>query len=61
VLHGALTLDEAARDIKHHTHRFIRHQYAWFRPGDPRIAWFDLTTQDTPAIVSKLDSAFVTR
>jgi tRNA dimethylallyltransferase len=61
VLHGELTLDEAARDIKHHTHRFIRHQYAWFRPGDPRIAWFDLTTQDTPAIVSKLDSAFVTR
>ena len=37
VLRGELTLDDAAQDIKHHTHRFIRHQYAWFRPGDPRI------------------------
>jgi tRNA dimethylallyltransferase len=61
VLRGALTLDAAAQDIKHHTHRFIRHQYAWFRPADPRIAWFDLLEYDTPAIVSKLDSAFVTR
>ncbi len=61
VLRGELTLDEAAQDIKYHTHRFIRHQYAWFRPGDPRLAWFNLLTQDAPAIVSKLDSAFVTR
>lgn len=61
VLRGELALDEAAQDIKYHTHRFIRHQYAWFRPGDPRLAWFDLRTQDTSAIVSKLDSAFVTR
>jgi tRNA dimethylallyltransferase len=61
VLRGTLTLDDAAQDIKHHTHRFIRHQYAWFRPADPRIMWFDLLAHDTPAIVSKLDSAFVTR
>jgi tRNA dimethylallyltransferase len=61
VLRGELTLDEAARDIKYHTHRFIRHQYAWFRPADPRLMWFDLLAHDAPAIVSKLDSAFVTR
>ena len=53
--------DEAAQEIKYHTHRFIRHQYAWFRPADPRLMWFDLLAHDTPAIVSKLDSAFVTR
>ena len=41
VLRGEMTLADAAREIKYHTHRFIRHQYAWFRPGDPRIAWFD--------------------
>jgi tRNA dimethylallyltransferase len=41
VLRGELALDDAAREIKHHTHRFIRHQYAWFRPGDPDITWFD--------------------
>ena len=61
VLRGQLTLDDAAQDIKYHTHRFIRHQYAWFRPADPRILWFDLLTHDVPTIVSKLDSAFVTR
>jgi tRNA dimethylallyltransferase len=61
VLRGTLTLDDAAQDIKHHTHRFIRHQYAWFRPGDPRITWFDLLEHNPPTIVSKLDSAFVTR
>ncbi len=41
VLRGEMALADAAREIKHHTHRFIRHQYAWFRLGDPRITWFD--------------------
>lgn len=41
VLRGEMTIADAARAIKHHTHRLIRHQYAWFRLGDPRIAWFD--------------------
>lgn len=42
VLRGELTLAEAVQQIKHATHRFVRHQYAWFRPGDARIRWFDL-------------------
>ncbi|CAG0928099.1 tRNA dimethylallyltransferase [Thermoflexales bacterium] len=41
VLRGELTLTEAIREIKHHTHRFIRHQYAWFRLRDPRLEWFE--------------------
>ena len=41
VLRGEMTLEDAVPEIKHHTHRFIRHQYAWFRPADPRIEWFD--------------------
>jgi tRNA dimethylallyltransferase len=40
VLRGETTIDDAARAIKHHTHRFVRHQYAWFRRSDARIAWF---------------------
>ncbi len=52
VLRGEMTLDDAAREIKHHTHRFIRHQYAWFRPGDPHIEWFDLA-QAEPSDVMK--------
>lgn len=40
-LDGDLSLDSAVAQIKHRTHRFARHQYAWFRPGDERIHWFD--------------------
>ncbi len=50
VLRGEMTLADAAREIKYHTHRFIRHQYAWFHPGDRRIAWF-AASQVTPADV----------
>ncbi len=51
VLRGEMSLAEAAREIKHHTHRFIRHQYAWFRPGDPRIEWFEAARDAMQAIM----------
>ena len=41
-LQGEMTLDEAIYKIKTGTHRFIRHQYAWFRLKDERIKWFDV-------------------
>jgi tRNA dimethylallyltransferase len=41
-LQGEMTLDEAVYKIKTGTHRFIRHQYAWFRLKDERIKWFDV-------------------
>jgi tRNA dimethylallyltransferase len=41
-LNGEMTLDEAIYKIKVGTHRFIRHQYAWFRLKDERIRWFDV-------------------
>jgi tRNA dimethylallyltransferase len=41
-LGGSLTLDEAIQQIKFETHRFARHQYAWFRANDERINWFDV-------------------
>ena len=41
-LQGGMTLDEAVYKIKTGTHRFIRHQYAWFRLKDERIKWFDV-------------------
>jgi tRNA dimethylallyltransferase len=40
-LQGEMTLPEAIDKIKYETHRLARHQYAWFRPGDSRIHWFD--------------------
>lgn len=40
---GRATLEEVVAGIKHATHRFIRHQYNWFRIDDPAIRWFDVT------------------
>lgn len=65
VLRGEITLAEAAQQIKHQTHRFVRHQYAWFRPGDPRIAWFNLLQAASSDIVGLLtrilDEPFITQ
>jgi len=41
-LRGELTLPAAIQQIKFETHRFVRHQYAWFRLKDDRIKWFDI-------------------
>ncbi len=41
-LRGELTLEAAVQQIKFETHRFVRHQYSWFRLKDDRIAWFDI-------------------
>ena len=38
-LAGEAALEDAIRNIKTSTHRFARHQYAWFRLSDPRIHW----------------------
>jgi tRNA dimethylallyltransferase len=41
-LRGEIGLAEAVQRIKYETHRFARHQYAWFRPKDDRIHWFNI-------------------
>lgn len=41
-LRGEVDLPTAIHRIKMGIHRFARHQYAWFRPTDPRIHWFDV-------------------
>jgi len=41
-LKGELTMDTAIQQIKTETHRFVRHQYSWFRLNDDRIRWFDI-------------------
>ena len=51
-LRGELTLAAAIQQIKFETHRFVRHQYSWFRLKDDRIQWFD--------IQSKVDSEITT-
>jgi len=45
-LKGEITLATAVAQTKFETHRFVRHQYNWFRLDDSRIKWFD--TENRP-------------
>jgi tRNA dimethylallyltransferase len=49
-LQGKTALEEAVRVLKRDTRRFVHHQYTWFRLNDPRIEWFDISTDMTEAI-----------
>ncbi|MCL0097171.1 tRNA (adenosine(37)-N6)-dimethylallyltransferase MiaA [Dehalococcoidia bacterium] len=40
-LSGETDLATAVQRVKYETHRFARHQYAWFRLRDERIHWFE--------------------
>jgi len=53
-LKGELMLEAAIQKIKTETHRFIRHQYAWFRRDDEKIHWFDILQQDYTEIEKKV-------
>ena len=53
-LRDEISLDDAKRRIKSETHRFIRHQYAWFRLADERIHWFDIGRQEVSEIEKTL-------
>jgi len=55
---GKLPLPDAVRRIKLNTHRFARHQYAWFRSKDPRIRWLD-TTPGVEMQARKIVAAFL--
>ena len=44
-LKGETSLEETTQHIKYETHRFARHQYAWFRPKDEHIHWFDIRNE----------------
>ncbi|MCD6359185.1 MAG: tRNA (adenosine(37)-N6)-dimethylallyltransferase MiaA [Dehalococcoidia bacterium] len=55
-LNGEVALDTAIQQIKFETHRFVRHQYSWFRINDERIHWFDIMGQNEEAIIKLIDS-----
>jgi tRNA dimethylallyltransferase len=58
-LKGELTLDTAIQQIKTETHRFVRHQYSWFRLKDDRIRWLDIQGEIEPEITAAV-TAFTT-
>jgi len=45
-LGGELALGQAVERIKPETHRLARMQGNWFRPGDQRIHWLDISAGD---------------
>ncbi len=51
-LNAELGLPEACEQIKFATHRFARHQYAWFRLKDERIRWVDKKRTSVDRIIS---------
>ena len=51
-LAGEYDLDEAVRLTAVATNRLIRHQNNWFKQGDTRINWFDMTND--PEVRTKL-------
>ena len=55
VLAGVLSMDEVVQRIKYRTHRLARAQYAWFRPADDRIRWFDAASETTQALSAVRD------
>ena len=51
-LQGAMTLPEAAVQMKRSTRQFVRRQANWFKENDPHIHWFEMD-EDT---VDKVES-----
>lgn len=45
-LRGEATLEEAVAATKRETRRFVRSQGNWFKPGDSRIVWFDVSHRE---------------
>jgi len=57
-IQGEMDLTTAIEHIKKETHRFARHQYAWFRPGDARIHWLN-EYDDVPKEAANLVASFL--
>lgn len=53
-LKGGVPLENAIAEIKFETHRFVRHQYAWFRLSDSRVHWFDASGQTDDEVTGKV-------
>lgn len=58
-LNGTVNLGTAVQQIKFETHRFVRHQYTWFRLNDERIRWFDITDAGIDSDVARMVAGLV--
>ena len=58
-LKGELNLTTAIKQIKFETHRFVRHQYTWFRLDDERIRWFNIGDNGVDSGIIGLVTQFI--
>jgi len=58
-IQGKLTLEDAVRQMKFETHRYIRQQYAWFSLKDEKIHWFDAAHNNVETDITKQVSDFL--
>ncbi len=57
-IQGRMSLPDAIQRIKFETHKFARHQYAWFHLNDDRIHWFNIC-DDIYKDVTGLTKSFI--
>ncbi len=57
-LRAEMTLDQAVAHIKTETHRYVRHQYTWFRRMAD-VRWFDMGATDSAAAISQAVAGFL--
>jgi tRNA dimethylallyltransferase len=57
LISGRMDMATAVQRIKFETHRFARHQYAWFHLNDPRIHWFDVDDQAEAGVLKTVGEA----
>jgi tRNA dimethylallyltransferase len=51
---GEIPFEEALRQIRGKTHRFIRQQANWFRETDPDICWFEVNDRQLGPILEQI-------
>lgn len=59
-LEGVITKEEAVRQMKSRTRKYVRQQANWFPLDDPEIHWFDLS-ESTVSDVAKKIQDFLTK
>lgn len=53
-LEGAITKEEAVRQMKSRSRKYVRQQANWFQDDDPSINWFDLEEQSSSEIEQEI-------
>jgi tRNA dimethylallyltransferase len=53
-LNGYISLEEAIRQIRSKTRKYVRQQANWFQKDDPAIRWFDISIDSYEQIIEEI-------